>query len=96
MPVLKIKKDGAWKKLGGTSQLDGGNADTLDGKHADEFASKDFVSEQIDAALANFSSGKTLTQHLSEENMILSSLQYGTTLPSPGTPGRIFFLKVSE
>ena len=54
------------------------------------------VSDQITNALANFSSGKTLSEHLTEEDMILSSRQYGDELPAPGTPGRIFFLKVSE
>ena len=38
MPVLKVKKNGVWEELGGTSPMDGGNADTLDGKHASEFA----------------------------------------------------------
>ena len=159
MPVLRIKKDGIWEELGGTSPMNGGNADTLDGKHADEFAlyddvnnafdnayndldnlgselnslkervDNDFntldtnldnefnniydglnyacsgvnylyarvgdesVSDQIDKALENFSSGKTLTQHLTEEDMVLSSRQYGDTLPPAGTKGRIFFLK---
>lgn len=108
MPVLKVKKNGNWEELGGTSPADGGNADTLDGYHADYFASttdvddlktlvgSTAVAEQIDNALANFSSGKTLTEHLAEEPMILTSLQYGNTLPAPGTPGRIFFLRVSE
>lgn len=108
MPVLKVKKDGVWEELGGTSPADGGNADTLDGKHASEFASATdvanlqtkvgdtSVSDQIENALSNFSSGKTLSEHLTEEDMILSSRQYGDTLPDPGTPGRIFFLKVSE
>lgn len=81
MPVLKVKKNGVWEELGGTSPMDGGNADTLDGKHASEFASATDI--------------KTLTQHLAEEDMILSSRQYGDTLPDPGIPGRIFFLKVS-
>ena len=55
------------------------------------------VSTQINNALANFSSGKTLAEHLTEEDLVLvSEKHYGTTLPSPGTPGRIFFLKVSE
>lgn len=26
MPVLKVKKDGVWEELGGTSPLEGGNA----------------------------------------------------------------------
>ena len=54
------------------------------------------VSDQINNALDNFVFGKTLTEHLTEESMVLSSLQYGNTLPEPGAPGRIFFLKVSE
>lgn len=37
MPVLKIKKNGVWEKLGGSTKLDGGNADTLDNKHASDF-----------------------------------------------------------
>lgn len=39
MPVLKVYQDGAWKELGGTTQLNGGNADTLDGYHASDFTS---------------------------------------------------------
>ena len=53
------------------------------------------VSEQITQALANFSSGKTLTEHLTEENIVLTSLQYGDTLPEPGVAGRLFFKRVS-
>lgn len=94
---------------------DGGDADTLDGYHAEYFAyyseleelgnyveelntkvGDTSVSEQIDGALANFSSGKTLTEHLTEEMMVLTSLQYGDELPDPGIAGRIFFKKVAE
>lgn len=96
MPVLKVKKNGLWEELGGTSPMDGGNADTLDGKHASEFATVNDVKERIESALSNFSSGKTLTKHLMEEPMVLSSLQYGNSLPAPGTPGRIFFLRTGE
>lgn len=52
--------------------------------------------EYVDTALANFSSGRTLTEHFEEEIMVLTSLQYGDTLPDPNTPGRIFFKKVAE
>jgi hypothetical protein len=38
MPVLKVYKNGNWEELGGTSPMNGGNADTLDGRHASEFA----------------------------------------------------------
>lgn len=226
MPVLKVYKDGEWVNIAGEpTNVDGGNADTLDGKHASEFATKDhthssyvnqnafsnvkvgtttidadtqtdtltFVagnnitltpnssSNQITIAatdtvythptsgvsagtynsvtvnaqghvtkgtnvaaythptsgvaagtyksvtvnaqghvtagtnpttlgeygitdavsmthfnntLANFSTGKTLTEHLAQESMILTSLQYGDTLPPAGDAGRIFFLRV--
>ncbi len=56
----------------------------------------------IDNEISNISSGKTLTEHLVEEDMILSSRQYGDTLPGEdGEPythvaGRIFFKRVSE
>lgn len=36
-----------------------------------------------------------LANLLASGPMVLSSDQYGTTLPSAGTPGRIFFKKVS-
>ena len=91
--------------------INGGNADTLDGLHADHFASatdlntvKNLVGTksvqyQINTALSNFSSGKTLSEHMNEEMMILTSLQYGDKLPGEsGEPythvsGRIFFRK---
>ena len=60
MPVLKVKKNGVWQEIAGVSghthtidditnfpsglPANGGNADTLDGKHASEFATKDDVS----------------------------------------------------
>lgn len=96
MPVLKVYKNGVWEELGGTSPMDGGNADTLDGKHASDFATPTSVSEQIENALANFESGKTLTEHLTEEMMVLTPLHYGDTLPNPGVVGRIFFKKVVQ
>ena len=128
MPVLKVYKSGAWEEIGGTSPMNGGNADTLDGKHAAQFVDivtmeafeinlenilstmysgltdlslkvgDEPVPDQIDNKLANFSSGKTLSEHLTEEDMVLSSRQYGDKLPGedgePYThvPGRIFFL----
>ena len=126
-PIISTEPDG--------STIDGGNADTVDGKHAGDFVLKDnvdtnlstdstnpvqnkAVSEaiselntlvgnnsvdyQIKEAIKNVSSGKTLTQHLVDEDMVLSSRQYGDQLPGEdGQPythvaGRIFFLKASE
>ena len=41
MPVLKVKNNGIWENVAGASNssMSGGDADTLDGKHAEEFAS---------------------------------------------------------
>ena len=99
MPVLKVKKDGIWEKLGGTSPADGGNADMLDGRHADYFATVSDVNELKDKVDNGV---KTLSEHLTEEMMILSNLQYGDKLPGEdGEPythveGRIFFKRVVE
>ena len=62
--VLKIKKNGAWEDITGVSEhthtkdditnfpsslpADGGNADTLDGKHADDFATDQDLKDLID------------------------------------------------
>lgn len=44
MPTIKIKNpDGSWKYVNEPSS----NADTLDGKHADEFALKTELPEEI-------------------------------------------------
>lgn len=45
MPVLKVKTDNGWEELGGTSPMDGGNADTLDGKHASSFLNLDYITD---------------------------------------------------
>jgi hypothetical protein len=50
------------------------------------------VSEQINNAVGQINI-PTLTEHLTEEEMILSSLQYGDEFPSVGTQGKIFFKK---
>lgn len=64
MPVLRVKIDGVWQDVAGIPTS--GDADTLDGKHADEFAAaldvetlkglvgNTSVSEQIDVALEKF------------------------------------------
>lgn len=111
MAVIKVKKDGVWEEIGTTSQFVGTDADTVDGKHASDFATstnfnqlKELVGEtsvhdQIQSQLNSLSGGKTLAEHLSEEDMILSPRQYGDKLPGEdGEPythvaGRIFFLR---
>ena len=48
MPVLKVKKNGVWEDImggGSSASMNGGNADTLDGKHADEFVSAEDITE---------------------------------------------------
>lgn len=59
----------------------GGDADTLDGYHADHFASAD---------------AEGLKKQLAAGMTILSSHQYGPSLPAAGNPGRLFFKKVSS
>lgn len=62
MPVLKVKQNGVWEDVAGVSghthktsditdfpsslPANGGNADTLDGKHADEFAAASDVAQK--------------------------------------------------
>ena len=41
MPVLKIKKNGVWEELGGAGPANGGDADTLGGILAKDYATKD-------------------------------------------------------
>ena len=65
MSVLKVKKDSVWEEVGGISghthtttditnfpsslPADGGNADTVDGKHASDFAAAtDMITAQSD------------------------------------------------
>lgn len=64
MSVLKIKKNGVWESVSGTSghthtvsditdfpedfTTSGGDADTVDGKHASDFATSEHTHEQID------------------------------------------------
>lgn len=96
MPVLKVMKNGVWETLNGNVY---GDADTLDGKHASDFATKEDILV-VNEKIANMTPGKTLSDHLEEEFMILTQLQYGDTLPGEGeeeyvhVPGRIFFKRV--
>ena len=75
MPVLKIKKDGVWEEVGGSSSMGGGNADTLDGKHADEFVSNDNV------LLVTFDRYNYICSHSAPE--IVQALNYGKTIICP-------------
>ena len=72
------------------------NSHTTDISDLEAKVGNSTVSDQINTAISNISTSKTLLQHFTEENMVLTVLQYGDTLPSPGTPGRIFFKKVSN
>lgn len=72
MPVLKIKTETGWEKIS-AGPINGGDADTIDGKHADEFATASdveelqnkigdtSVSEQIDNAVAQKSQVQIIT-----------------------------------
>lgn len=60
MPVLKYKVNGIWEDIGGSQSgnggFNGGNADTLDGKHASDFVlQKDLeskVQEEVNDAIS--------------------------------------------
>lgn len=102
MPVLKVKKDGVWEDLGGTSPINGGNADTLDGQHASYFATASdvddllskvgdtSVSEQINIAVEN----KADVSHTHSEYSPMYS--YGTDDLTAGTSeletGKLYFV----
>jgi hypothetical protein len=96
MPSIKVRDNGEWKKVSsGGNSVNGGNADTVDGKHASYFASAADVQDlesKVESVLDNVGSAKTLTEHLEEEMLILTSKQCGYALPPAGNKGRIFFL----
>lgn len=85
MPVLKIKNNGVWEQVGGipdhTHVVDdiidfptslpanGGNADTVDGKHASDFAS---AAEMT-----------TVQNDINDINTMLDGIEIPTTLPNP-------------
>ena len=85
MPVLKIKNNGVWEQVSGipdhTHVIDditdfptslpanGGNADTVDGKHASDFAS---AAEMT-----------TVQNDINDINTVLDGIEIPTTLPNP-------------
>ena len=83
MSVLKVKNGNTWIEIpaGGVGVPTGGTA----GKVLKKSSSTDYATEWgVVTSTEVFSQGMT----------ILSSDQYGTTLPAAGNEGRIFFLKV--
>lgn len=90
MPTIKIKQpDGSWKYTNEPSS----NADTLDGKHADEFAAASdvealqtkvgdtSVSEQINTALDNYNSDWNASE--GEEGYIKNRTHYHDIIKTP-------------
>ena len=81
------------------------NADALGGILAEDFATKTFVRLEVeslvDAKVEEYSENfVTKTEEgmaalFASGRMILSSNQYGNTLPDAGIAGRVFFKKVS-
>lgn len=63
MPVLKAKINGVWQDVAGMST--GNNADTLDGKHADEFAAASDV-EDLKELVGNTSVSDQINEALAE------------------------------
>lgn len=88
MPVLKVYKDGVWEELGGTSPMDGGNADTLGGMPASYF--EDALNGKLDIA------GGTMEGTLTVNGIVLTEgIDYGTGTPSGGVIGQLYFKKVT-
>lgn len=73
MPVLKVKKNGIWQELSGSSPADGGDADTLDGKHADEFASASEV-EALQAKVGDTSVSEQISSAVGAINIPVTSV----------------------
>lgn len=85
MPVLKIKNNGVWEQVSGIPDhthivdditdfptslpANGGNADTVDGKHASDFAS---AAEMT-----------TVQNDINDINTMLNGIEIPTTLPNP-------------
>ena len=79
-----LNKDGKWEYISGISEhahsknditdfptslpADGGNADTLDGKHASEFATKDYVDNSISTIPTPDVSGQIEAHNISESS----------------------------
>lgn len=83
MHIVKVKNNGEWENVGSVTNADNINCGIL----AIDYGGTS--SNDGATGLANlFAAGAT----------VLSSYQYGDTLPDPGIPGRIFFVKkmVSE
>ena len=104
MPVLKVKNNGVWEEVAGASDHThseyayASDISRLDAKFTNEFDNKvgdSSVAEQIEIAIAGLSA-PTLAEHFASEQMVLTSLQYGDTLPDPGIAGRVFFKRVIE
>lgn len=83
MSVLKIKNGNTWIEIpaGGVGVPSGGTS----GQLLKKSNSTDYSTEWY-----TLTSSDLLAQGMT----VLSSYQYGTTLPTAGNEGRIFFLKV--
>ena len=87
MPVLKIKNNGVWEDVAGmSSSADSINADTLDGKHASEFAASSdvealkeqvgdaTVSEQINSSMSTHTDDKSNPHGVTKEQVGLGNV----------------------
>ncbi len=94
MPVLKVYKDGVWEELGGTSPMDGGNADTLGGMPASYFAVASNTQAALDGKLGI--AGGAMEGTLNLHGIVLTEgIDYGTSDPSGGVLGQLYFKKVT-
>ena len=94
MPVLKVYKDGVWEELGGTSPMDGGNADTLGGMPASHYAVASDTQSSLDGKLDI--AGGTMEGTLNLNGIVLTAgVDYGASNPSGGVLGQLYFKKVT-
>lgn len=95
--TISITKDSITNALGYTPLGPEDDIDiTVDSKLSST-STNPVQNKVVNAAIVDLrnNSGKTLTEHLQEESIVLTSLQYGNSFPTSGnTVGRLFFKKV--
>lgn len=96
---IKYGGTGANDAEGALSNLGAASVEYVDRKFdsIEPGVSEEYVNNAIQNATENMVVDvPTLTEHLAGEKMVLSSLQYGTELPSTGVEGQVFFKIITQ